>query len=102
MRLLASRKKKQELNWPSAGCIFKNPQDFSFTSGQLIEKSGFSGRNLGGAQVSGRHANFIINRGGATARDVYQLMRKIREKVKQDHGVWLEPEIRLVGDFNYV
>lgn len=97
--LLDSRKRNQELIRPSAGCVFKNPQNHSLPSGQLIEQSRLCGRRLGGAQVSRRHANFIINRGGATARDVCELMRLIQEKVKRDHGVWLEPEIRMVGDF---
>ncbi len=87
------RRRKQPFAYPSAGCIFKNPPgDFA---GRLIEKAGCKGLVIGGAKVSESHANFIINIGGAKARDVLQLMELIREKVREKFGVELEPEIAL-------
>ncbi len=79
----------------SAGSIFKNPTgDFA---GRLIESAGLKGARNGSAQVSDRHANFIVNRGDARAADVVTLMERIRRRVNDDCGIWLEPEIRRIG-----
>ena len=96
-RLLAERKRRQPLRWPSAGCVFKNPPDAP-GAGALIDRAGLKGRRVGGAAVSYRHANFIINRGGATAADVRTLMATVQETVADRFGVRLTPEVRSVGD----
>lgn len=81
-----------------AGSIFKNPEgDFS---GRLIEASGLKGTRVGGAVVSDVHANFIVNDRGATAADIIELMARVRETVRQQHGVELEPEIERIGDWS--
>lgn len=92
------RQDKQPLSYPSAGSAFKRPQgDFA---GRLIEASGLKGYKIGGAQVSEKHAGFIINCGDASARDVYNLILHVKEEVKLRQGVLLESEIKLVGDFS--
>lgn len=92
---LARRRRTQPGGAPCAGSVFKNPAgDFA---GRLIEEAGCKGMTVGGAQVSAKHANFIINRGRATARDVLSLMDQVREKVRQVFGVELEPEVEVVG-----
>ena len=79
----------------SAGCIFRNPADDS--AGRLIDRQGLKGESLGGASVSNVHANFIVNRGGATAEEVIGLIRRVRSKVRDSSGVVLEPEVTLLG-----
>jgi UDP-N-acetylmuramate dehydrogenase len=86
----------QELGLPSAGSVFKNPQGTYFPSAKLIELSGLKGKTLGGAQVSTKHANFIVNLGGATAEDVLELIKLVKTRVKRDHGVDLELEIKVI------
>ena len=80
---------------PSAGCMFKNPPGDS--AGRLIDAAGLKGERVGGAEVSTVHANFIINRGGATSADVITLVRRVRERVQGVSGVTLEPEVLLYG-----
>ena len=80
---------------PSAGCMFKNPPGDS--AGRLIDAAGLKGERVGGAEVSTVHANFIINRGGATSADVIALVRRVRERVQGASGVTLEPEVLLYG-----
>lgn len=93
---LAYRRRTQPAE-PSVGSIFRNPPgDFA---GRLIEAAGLKGVRLGGAQVSPVHANFIVNTGGATARDIEALMRHVREHVYAQFGVWLVPEIVFLGDW---
>ncbi|MFP3928117.1 MAG: UDP-N-acetylmuramate dehydrogenase [Desulfobacteraceae bacterium] len=93
--LLAGRGSAQPLRAASAGSVFKNPPgDFA---GRLMEKAGLKGRRLGGAVISPVHANFIINEAGAAAADILGLMELAREEVYRRSGVWLEPEIRIVG-----
>jgi len=82
---------------PSAGCVFKNPVE-GCSAGELIEQLGLKGARSGGALVSARHANVIVNRGGATARDVLALMDLIRKKAREDRGIDLEPELIIVGE----
>ena len=86
---------------PSAGCFFKNPSP-RLPAGRLIDEAGLKGRTVGGAQVSERHANFIINRGGATAADVLRLKTEIQETVWRRCGVQLQPEVRIVGQIKDV
>lgn len=94
---LKRKKDSQDLNFPSAGCIFKNPKDLFISAGELIESSGLKGERIGYAQVSRKHANFIINRQDAKAGDVLRLMDLIIQKVEKDHGITLEPEIKIIG-----
>jgi UDP-N-acetylmuramate dehydrogenase len=89
------RRETQPLQFPSAGSIFKNPPGAS--AGKVIEEVGLKGRRIGGAQVSMIHGNFIINAGGATAGHVLELIDLIQEKVFQEKGLHLEPEVRVVG-----
>jgi UDP-N-acetylmuramate dehydrogenase len=91
------RDKAQPLGFPNAGSIFKNPP--GQYAGRLIESLGFKGRRVGGAMVSPQHANFIVNVGTATARDVKQLMEEISAAVLKEKEVQLIPEIKLIGDW---
>ena len=94
-RLLAARSTSQPLNVPSCGSVFVNPPgDFA---GRLIEAAGLKGRRLGGAEISPVHANFIANRGGATAADVLALIREAQAAVWRTAGVRLIPEVRVIG-----
>jgi UDP-N-acetylmuramate dehydrogenase len=81
----------------NAGSIFKNPP--GHTAGRLIEAAGLKGRRIGRARISERHANFIVNDGGARASDVQALMEEAQRAVWERNGVWLEPEIKLVGSW---
>lgn len=96
MKEFQRRRLSQPLDQKSAGSVFKNPP--GATAGKLIEKSGCKGLRIGGAEVSIKHANFIINRGGATAADVKELIERVRGKVKGSFGVELETEILAVGE----
>lgn len=89
------RKRTQPYGEKSAGCVFRNPGG-ELSAGALIEKSGLKGMRIGGAEVSPRHANFVVNKGGATAEDVLTLLSKIVKTVKEKHGVELEREVRLL------
>lgn len=91
------RKEKQPLEWPSAGSAFKRPE--GYYAGPLIEEAGMKGVRVGGAQVSEKHAGFIINLGNATARDVRQLMKMVQERVYEKSKVRLEPEPKFIGEF---
>jgi UDP-N-acetylmuramate dehydrogenase len=95
---LERRKLTQPLGVPSAGSVFVNPEGDS--AGRLIEAAGLKGTRLGGAAVSNVHANFIVNDGGATARDVVGLIRKIQMVVRDTYGFELTPEIRFLGSFD--
>ncbi len=92
---LAKRKKTQPMSEPSCGSVFRNPEGGSAAA--LIEGLGLKGARLGGAQVSQAHANFIVNTGEATARDVRDLIALIQGKVEEAHGVKLAPEVRFLG-----
>ena len=92
----AQRRATQPLGLPSAGSVFKNPPgDFA---GRLVEQAGCKGWREGEAEVSRRHANFIVNRGGASAADVWRLIERVRARVREHAGVELTLELRLVGD----
>lgn len=90
---LSRRKDKQPLEYPSAGSTFKRPE--GYFAGALIEECNLKGMKQGGAQVSTKHAGFVINTGGATCKDVLELCRKVSETVKEQKGVNLEMEIRV-------
>jgi UDP-N-acetylmuramate dehydrogenase len=92
------RREKQPLEYPSAGSTFKRPE--GYFAGKMIQDSGLSGYTVGGAQVSEKHCGFVINKGGATSKDIYQLMADCIKKVKADTGVTLEPEVRCIGEFH--
>lgn len=92
---LTYRKDTQPLTMPSAGCVFKNPPNDS--AGRLIETAGLKGARVGDAQVSEKHANFIVNRGHASAADVVTLMTKVRREVARCTGTTLELELKIVG-----
>lgn len=102
---LAHRKQTQPLHLPTAGCIFKNPDPsrrvlpdgMPPSAGALIDRAGLKGRAVGGARVSTTHANFIVNEGKATAAEILALIRLCRDGVRQQFGVELELEIRLLG-----
>lgn len=94
-RLLALRAHTQPIDRPSCGSVFKNPPGDH--AGRLIESVGLKGERIGAAEISSVHANFIVNHGGATARDVLALIRLARDKVRKVHGVALEPEVRIIG-----
>ncbi len=89
------RKEKQPLEYPSAGSTFKRPE--GYFAAALIEQCGLKGRRVGGAQVSEKHAGFLINRGGATCADVLALVEEVRETVLRETGVELELEVRTLG-----
>ena len=91
------RADKQPLNMPSAGSTFKRPE--GYFAGKLIQDSGLMGYSVGGAQVSEKHAGFVVNKGGATAKDVLELIEHIKNTVRKKFGVELTPEVRLVGEF---
>ena len=92
--LMARRKKTQPLEYPSAGSTFKRPAG-NF-AGTLIEKTGLKGLTVGGAQVSEKHAGFLINIGGATAADVMELVAQVQQRVFDASGIMLEPEVRII------
>jgi UDP-N-acetylmuramate dehydrogenase len=92
---LARRKAKQPLEYPSGGSVFKNPpNDYA---GRLIERAGLKGTRVGGAMISPKHANFIVNTGGARAEDILALIDLARDRVREETGIELEIEIRVVG-----
>ncbi len=90
------RSDKQPLSMPSAGSTFKRPE--GFFAGKLIQDAGLMGYSVGGAQVSEKHAGFVVNTGGATANDVMQLIEYVKAVVLDKFGVELEPEVRLIGE----
>ena len=90
------RREKQPLEYPSAGSTFKRPK--GYYAGELIMKAGMRGFRVGGAQVSEKHCGFVINAGGASSRDVEELMACVRERVKALFGVDLEPEVVVIGE----
>ena len=88
---------KQPLDLPSAGSTFKRPE--GYFAGKLIMDAGLRGFTVGGAQVSEKHCGFVVNRGNATAADVWKLICEVKRRVKEMTGVELEPEVKLLGDF---
>ena len=97
-RALQYRNSSQEVRLPSAGCAFKNPP--GLPAGKLIDQLGLKGSRIGDAQISRRHANFIVNLGHATCDDVLSLMEYVQRRVDEESGVRLEPELRMIGEAN--
>lgn len=93
--LMERRRSKQPLEYPSAGSTFKRPQ--GHYAAALIDQCGLKGLTVGGAQVSEKHAGFVINKGGATCADILELMDQVRRRVYDQTGVTLEPEVKLLG-----
>ncbi|QGT99413.1 UDP-N-acetylenolpyruvoylglucosamine reductase [Candidatus Syntrophocurvum alkaliphilum] len=90
------RREKQPIEWPSAGSVFKRPEGLYV--GPMVEKMGLKGFTIGGAQVSEKHAGFIINSGNATANDVLALIEHIKKRAVTEYNVSLQPEIKIVGE----
>ena len=95
--LTFKRRDKQPLEYPSAGSTFKRPK--GHYAGKLISDSGLKGYTIGGAQVSEKHAGFLINRDHASSQDMYSLIKHVQSRVFEDSGVMLEPEVIFLGDF---
>ena len=95
LRAFAQRRWFTQPAKPSAGCIFKNPG--SIAAGKLIEELGLKGMSVGGARISEVHGNFIVNEGKATACDVLKLIAVVRERVRQERGIDLQPEVMILG-----
>jgi UDP-N-acetylmuramate dehydrogenase len=95
-RIIQERADKQPLDFPSCGSTFKNPEGYS--AGRLIEKAGLKGRTVGGAQISEKHANFILNKGNATAQDILDLIQIAKDTVQSQFGVTLECEVIILGN----
>ena len=91
----AEHRRDQPERVPSAGCVFKNPAGSS--AGLLIDQAGLKTETVGGAIVSEKHGNFIVNRGDATAADVLRLVDRLKEHIFREHGIELEMEVRLLG-----
>ena len=96
--LLGKRVATQPLNLPNAGSVFRNPPGDH--AARLIQECGLKGRRIGGAQVSEKHANFIVNTGGATAADIENLINEVRVVVRQQTGIDLHPEVKIIGEAN--
>jgi UDP-N-acetylmuramate dehydrogenase len=94
--LLNKRIESQPLNLPNAGSVFRNPPGDH--AARLIQQCGLKARRIGGAQVSEKHANFIVNTGGATATDIENLINDVREIVRQQTGIDLHPEVKIIGE----
>lgn len=94
--LRQKRLEKQPLEFPSAGSTFKRPE--GYFAGKLIQDAGLRGYQVGDAQVSEKHCGFVINRGNASAADILQLIRDVQQKVKENFGVTLETEVRILGE----
>lgn len=93
----AQRLTTQPYHLPSCGSVFRNPD--SHKAAWLIEQTGLKGYQIGGAQVAQRHANFILNCGGAKASDIFQLIHHVQQQVAQHWSVYLEPEVKILGEF---
>ncbi len=93
--LLKRRKERQPLNLPSCGSVFVNPEGYSV--GELIEEVGLKGKRIGEAQISEKHANFIVNTGNATADDVLALIELVKSEVRGRYGIELQQEVKLLG-----
>jgi UDP-N-acetylmuramate dehydrogenase len=94
--LTRRREEKQPLEYPSAGSTFKRPE--GYFAGKLIQDAGLKGYSIGGAAVSEKHSGFVINKGGATAKDILDLIAHVQEEVKRQFGVELHPEVRILGE----
>ena len=93
--LMSKRKASQPLEYPSAGSTFKRPE--GYYAGKLVQDAGMKGYRVGDAMVSDKHSGFVINCGNATATEVIQVIKDVQAKVKEEFGVDLEPEVRIIG-----
>ena len=91
------RREKQPLEYPSAGSTFKRPE--GYFAGKLIMDAGLRGFSVGGAQVSEKHCGFVINKGGASAKDICELIKRVSAEVERQFAVVLEPEVKMLGEF---
>lgn len=94
---LEQRRNTQPYHLPSCGSVFRNPRPY--TAGWLIEQTGLKGYKIGGAQIAERHANFILNCGGAKASDILQIINYVQDQVQQRWSILLEPEVKILGEF---
>ena len=94
--LTDKRESKQPLEYPSAGSTFKRPE--GYFAGKLIQDAGLKGYSVGGAAISEKHSGFVINKGGATAKDILDLIHHIQDEVKRQFGVDLHTEVRIIGE----
>ena len=94
--IIATRREKHPLDFPNAGSIFKNPREIP--AGRLIDEAGLKGTRIGGAQISEKHGNFIVNRGGATAEEILSLIELIQSRVLEKSGHSLETEVKIIGE----
>ena len=94
--LMEKRNSKQPVQYPSAGSTFKRP--VGYFAGKLVQDAGLKGKTIGGAQVSEKHSGFLINIGGATAQDILDLIASCQKEVKDQFGVTLETEVKIVGE----
>lgn len=94
--LTKKREEKQPLEYPSAGSTFKRPE--GYFAGKLIQDAGLKGFSIGGAAVSGKHSGFVINKGGATAKDILDVISHVQDEVKKQFGVELQTEVRIIGE----
>jgi UDP-N-acetylmuramate dehydrogenase len=94
--IIAARREKHPLNFPNAGSIFRNPKEVP--AGKLIEEAGLKGTRIGGAEVSEKHGNFIVNRGGATAEEILGLIALVQRRVLEKSGHRLETEVKIIGE----
>ena len=92
----APAREKHPLEYRNAGSVFKNPK--GMPAGKIIEEAGLKGTRIGGAQVSEKHGNFIVNLGSATARDIIGLIELVQKKVLEAKGIALEPEVKIIGE----
>ena len=97
--IIKERWEKHPMDYPSAGSVFKNPEIYS--SWKLINDSGLKGYRIGGAEISEKHTNFIINKGNATSSDIYNLIKYVQERVYADTGIKLETEIKIMGEYTH-
>ncbi|MFW6134364.1 MAG: UDP-N-acetylmuramate dehydrogenase [Elusimicrobiota bacterium] len=95
---IRKKQKKQPTELKSCGCVFKNPDKDNRSAGELIEKAGLAGLKIGNAEISKLHANFIINKGNASSSDIWELIKTVRNKVKQKYNKDLVLEIDLLGE----
>ncbi len=94
------RKKKHQYKYPSAGCVFLNDYSTNTVAGSVIESLGLKGHSIGGAVVSSHHANFIVNKGGASGDDIYNLIKYVQTKVYEETGIKLLHEVRIIGEIS--
>lgn len=95
--IMKRRRKTQPLEYPSAGSVFKNPH--GYYAGKLIEDAGLKGLRIGGAMISEKHANFIVNTGNASSSEIWGLIKHIQETINHRYNILLEPEIEFIGRF---